>query len=209
MLLINCSRRKEYASPMPSTTVVLPTTFLAPQEHLILCNTADEAALSQYGRNRWRLSALPTLNSTGDSLRLTDAYGREIFAITYSDDWYNDAEKKSGGWSLEMVDTRRPCGEQDNWAASVDPDGGTPGRENAVQQANPDRFGPKVLSAVAVSDTGCARSVRRTAGYGIRPFRQRVLKRWPDCPNHTLATQGSHRAVNASALYGAPLLRAY
>ncbi len=71
----------------------------------------------------------------------------------YSDDWYNDAEKKSGGWSLEMVDTHRPCGEQDNWAASVDPAGGTPGRENSVQQANPDHFGPKVVSAFAMSDT--------------------------------------------------------
>ena len=135
-----------------STTVVLPTAFLAPQEHLILCNTADQADLTQYGRTL-AVSTLPTLNSTGDSLRLTDAYGREIFTIVYSYNWYNDAEKKEGGWSLEMVDTQRPCGEQDNWAASVDPAGGTPGRENSVKQANPDRFGPKVLGAFAVSDT--------------------------------------------------------
>ncbi len=33
-----------------STSVVLPTVFLAPQEHLILCNMADQAALAQYGR---------------------------------------------------------------------------------------------------------------------------------------------------------------
>lgn len=134
------------------TTVVLPTAFLAPQEHLILCNIADQAALAQYGRTL-AVSTLPSLNSAGDSLRLTDVYGQEIFTVVYSDDWYNDAEKKRGGWSLEMVDTQRPCGEQDNWAASVDRAGGTPGRENSVRQDNPDRFGPKVLSAFAVSDT--------------------------------------------------------
>ena len=135
-----------------STTVVLPTTFLAPQEYVILCGASDQAALSPYGRTI-SVSNLPTLNSTGDSLRLSDAHGQEIFALTYSDDWYNDAEKRSGGWSLEMVDPQRPCGEQDNWIASVDPTGGTPGQENSVRQANPDRFGPQVLRAFAISDT--------------------------------------------------------
>ena len=52
-----------------------------------------------------------------------------------------------------MVDPQRPCGEQDNWTASVDPAGGTPGRPNSVKQPNPDRFGPEVVRAVAVSDT--------------------------------------------------------
>ena len=135
-----------------STTVVLPATFLAPQEHALLADASDRAALSSYGRTI-AVKSFPSLNSSDDSLRLTNEQGREIFALAYADDWYNDAEKRGGGWSLEMVDPQRPCGERDNWTASVDPAGGTPGRPNSVQQANPDRFGPQVIRAVAVSDT--------------------------------------------------------
>ena len=135
-----------------STTVMLPTTFLAPQEYMLLTDESDRNALSAYGRTI-AVKSLPSLNSSGDSLRLTNEQGQEIFALAYSNDWYNDAEKRSGGWSLEMVDAQRPCGERDNWTASVDPKGGTPGRSNSVQQANPDRFGPEVVRAFAVSDT--------------------------------------------------------
>ena len=135
-----------------TSTVVLPATLLAPHEYVILCSASDRAALSRYGR-AIPVSTLPSLNSTEDSLRLTDASGQEIFFIVYSDDWYNDAEKRSGGWSLEMVDTQRPCGEQDNWTASIDQKGGTPGQKNSVQQSNPDRFGPEVLRAWAINDT--------------------------------------------------------
>ena len=135
-----------------STTAVLPSTLLAPHEYIILTDADHQAALSRYGRTI-AVGTLPSLNSSGDSLHLADAYGQEVFSVVYSDDWYNDAEKRKGGWSLEMFDTQRPCGEQDNWTASVDPAGGTPGQENSVQQANPDQFGPTVLRAWAVSDT--------------------------------------------------------
>ena len=135
-----------------STTVVLPALLLAPQEYVLLCHTADQAALAAYGRTL-AVGGLPTLNSGGDSLKLADAYGQEIFSINYADDWYRDAEKKSGGWSLEMVDTQRPCGEQENWIASVAIEGGTPGQENSVRQSNPDRFGPEVRQAWAINDT--------------------------------------------------------
>lgn len=135
-----------------STTAVLPTTFLAPQEYVLLADEANQNTLSPYGRVI-AVKSLPSLNSSGDSLRLTNEQGQEIFALAYTDDWYNDAEKRGGGWSLEMVDTQRPCGERDNWTASVDPAGGTPGRPNSVQAANPDRFGPEVVRAFAVNDT--------------------------------------------------------
>lgn len=135
-----------------STTVVLPTTFLAPQAYVLLVDEANRDALSPFGRII-AVKSLPSLNSSGDSLRLTNEQGQEIFALAYADDWYNDAQKRGGGWSLEMVDTQRPCGERDNWTASVDPTGGTPGRPNSVQQPNPDRFGPEVVRAFAVSDT--------------------------------------------------------
>ena len=59
--------------------------------------------------------------------------------------------KKDGGWSLEMIDTKNPCSGFDNWKASVDISGGTPGRKNSVNAINKDENAPKLLRAFAVN----------------------------------------------------------
>ena len=135
-----------------STSVVLPAALVLPGERLILCDDSDRVLLAEYGAVI-SVGTMPTLNQSGDSLRLTDAFGQEIASVAYTDDWYGDAEKKGGGWSLEMVDTQRPCGEQGNWTASVDPRGGTPGQKNSVQQHNPDHTPPTLLQAWALNDS--------------------------------------------------------
>ena len=81
------------------------------------------------------------------------ATGRTLFEVTYSDTWYKDLRKKEGGWSLEMVDTANPCAGNENWTASTDPSGGTPGRANVVRATNPDRTAPALLRAVALTPT--------------------------------------------------------
>jgi hypothetical protein len=45
---------------------------------------------------------------------------------------YSDAEKSNGGWSLEQTDPWYPCLDEKSWRASVDPIGGTPGKENSI-----------------------------------------------------------------------------
>ena len=134
-----------------TTTTVLPAAVLAPNEYVILCAKADQEKLAAFGRVL--PISIPSLNITGDSLRLTDRDGREIVSVAYTNDWYNDVEKKQGGWSLEMIDTRRPCGGQGNWTASVATAGGTPGQENASKQDNPDGLGPRLINAIATTDT--------------------------------------------------------
>ncbi|MEM9673259.1 MAG: lamin tail domain-containing protein [Bacteroidota bacterium] len=135
-----------------TSSALFPTVLILPGEYLIVTATADQSKMSAKGKTIG-VSNFPSLNSTGDILRITDAYGQEIFSVAYADDWYNDAEKKQGGWSLEMIDYTRPCGERDNWIASVDESGGTPGRENSVSQPNPDNQAPFLTEAFAVSDT--------------------------------------------------------
>jgi hypothetical protein len=135
-----------------TSTALFPPGLLLPEEYLIVSAPTDQTKLSAQGK-AIGISNFPSLNSTSDDLRITDAYGQEIFSVAYTDDWYNDAEKKSGGWSLEMIDYTRPCGERGNWAASVDESGGTPGRENSVSQPNPDNQAPFLTEAFAVSDT--------------------------------------------------------
>ena len=135
-----------------TSTAVLPATVLAPHEYVILCAKADQKELATFGRVL-PVSRFPLLNITGDSLQLTDSEGNEIVSVAYTSDWYNDAEKKQGGWSLEMIDTRQPCGGQSNWTASTATVGGTPGKENASKQDNPDGLGPRLTGAIATADT--------------------------------------------------------
>ncbi|MEM6844033.1 MAG: lamin tail domain-containing protein [Bacteroidota bacterium] len=133
-----------------TSSVLLPSVLLLPGEYLIVCASADQEKLSIWGRTVG-VSGFPSLNSRGDEIRLTDSFGGEVFSVMYSDSWYNDAEKKQGGWSLEMIDITRPCGEQENWTASMGETGGTPGQENSVKQSNPDNQPPVLQQAFAIS----------------------------------------------------------
>jgi hypothetical protein len=59
---------------------------------------------------------------------------------------YNDNDKKSGGWALECIDFSNVSNTADNWSASNDPSGGTPGKVNSIRTNNPDLIYPVVLS---------------------------------------------------------------
>ncbi len=91
----------------------------------------------------------PSLGNSGDDLSLSIG-GEEIISLSYQENWYDDPTI-DGGISLEMIDVSNPCGENDNWTASVSTTGGTPGRVNASSASNPDLFGPNLLSAYAIS----------------------------------------------------------
>ncbi len=134
------------------STTTLPEVLLKPNEYAILCATADVDEFEVFGK-AVRISSFPSLNNAEDEISLHDENGQLIFHIHYMDDWYKDSQKAEGGWSLEMVDTSRPCGGIENWTASENVIGGTPGGENSVNTSNPDRTGPHLLSAWAAADT--------------------------------------------------------
>ncbi|TVQ12512.1 MAG: hypothetical protein EA361_10750 [Bacteroidetes bacterium] len=92
------------------------------------------------------LSATALTNS-GATLTLWDEQGELVSFVSYADTWYDDPEKAGGGWSLEKIDPFNFCGGADNWRASTDPRGGTPGEENAVRDDNPDTTHPLLLGA--------------------------------------------------------------
>ncbi|KAA9331622.1 hypothetical protein F0P96_15430 [Hymenobacter busanensis] len=133
---------------------------LLPGEYAVVCGSTRTAQFTGFGKV-FGLTNFPSLNNTGDQVLLRARDGRTLFAVSYSDAWYNDPVKKDGGWSLEMIDTGRPCllG-ADNWTASTDPTGGTPARQNAVRTNNPDQTAPALQSAVALNAT----TVRLTFG---------------------------------------------
>jgi hypothetical protein len=130
-------------------TAVLPDYLLKPNQYVILSGTTAATRLTAFGPVLG-VSSFPTLNNAGDVLTLKDATGRTIDSLVYRDTWYQDPDKKDGGWTLEMIDVQNICWSQNNWAASTDPSGGTPGRTNAVQRANADTIGPKLLMTEAL-----------------------------------------------------------
>ncbi|MFL5730312.1 MAG: lamin tail domain-containing protein, partial [Cytophagaceae bacterium] len=132
-----------------STSASLPSLKLAPSAFLILCSSSFVSAFSSYG-NTAGLSSWPSLNNTGDSLVLKDAGGKIIHAVAYSDDWYRNTVKKEGGWSLEMIDPDNLCAESENWTASENDQGGTPGKINSVNARMPDLKPPVLLKAEAL-----------------------------------------------------------
>ncbi len=84
-------------------------------------------------------------------LTLRNANNRLVHDVSYTLDFYRDADKKDGGWSMEMIDENYPCLGNANWQASTDRNGGTPAQRNAVRAANPDTQSP-VLQRVDVVD---------------------------------------------------------
>ena len=115
-------------------------------EYLILCNEADTALFSKYGRV-YGMPGFPSLNNSGDELSFYSAAGELLDRVSYSTSWYQDESKKDGGWTLERIETDPLCTGKSNWHASTDPRGGTPGIANSVVGTKWDDSAPQLLSA--------------------------------------------------------------
>jgi hypothetical protein len=117
--------------------VVLPSGFIDPGEYVILCSVSDTGLFSNYGRVIG-LKPFPALTDEGKILALNDSLGNLIHGLEYSSDWYGDALKKGGGWSLEIIDREYPFFTEGNWEASSSKNGGTPGNANSASRNNED-----------------------------------------------------------------------
>ncbi len=95
-----------------------------------------------------------SLTNSGQIVTLKTPQGATVSTVTYSDTWYQDANKKNGGWSLEQIDPNNPCAGMNNWRAAFNSLGGTPGTLNSRNGNNPDNSPPQVLRvAVIATDT--------------------------------------------------------
>jgi len=86
------------------------------------------------------------LSNTGTSVQLFDDEDNLITSVTYTDEWYQDPNKDDGGWSIERIDPNNTCSGMSNWAASENPNGGTPGTQNSIFGENIDTDAPEILS---------------------------------------------------------------
>ena len=111
---------------------LMPSFKLKPKSFLILCAASDTISLKKFGTTMG-LKSFPSLNNSGDNLYLLNEKNQLMDEVSYSDSWYGDASKASGGWTLERRSpTETYCDLSANWTGAVDPAGGTPGRSNSM-----------------------------------------------------------------------------
>lgn len=133
-----------------TSTQNLAPFLLQPGSYVILCDDANAGLFASFG-SVIALTSFPSLNNDGDELTLKNAAGSVINSVAYSSSWYGDAVKAEGGWSLELIDPNSPCQGNNNWIASGDASGGTPGKQNSVFGANPDTSAPYLISAALLN----------------------------------------------------------
>jgi len=122
----------EYFSLKPRESadpVLFPNVSIYPDSFLIVVSTSNVEAFGPFGQVVG-MSGF-SLNNEG-TVVLRNPQGNLIHAISYTNDWYKDEVKEEGGWSLEQIDPSHPCSGEPNWTASINADGGTPGRRNSV-----------------------------------------------------------------------------
>ena len=134
-----------------SVQVTLPGYNFEPGSYLILCDE-DDTLLFENFSPVMGLSTWPALVNSGDSLTLLNPSGIIIDTVVYDDSWYGSAEKAEGGWSLERINPNWPCEDSDNWRASENDQGGTPGQINSIFNNAIDSIGPEILSIQIIND---------------------------------------------------------
>lgn len=125
--------------------------LLMPDSYAILSSSSAVNELRNFG-STLPLSSFPSLNNSGELIILQDKEGNLIDYVNYKDTWYGEDIKKEGGWSLERIDPNA-CFSENNWKASVDSSGGTPGRKNSVFGTNVDINPPKIQQILLLNPT--------------------------------------------------------
>ena len=131
-----------------TTTADFESYILGPSEYVIICGP-DEGVLFGIS-NFLEVDGLPTLTNSDDDLVLKDNTGLEIDSIHYFQSWYHNSEKENGGWTIEIKHLDSPCSDANNWGASVNSTGGTPGIINSIW-TDEDDISPPVISELVVN----------------------------------------------------------
>lgn len=134
-----------------SSAATIGSYVLSPGQYVILTASANLALFSALNKTA---VALPALNNDGDAVVIKDNFGNVLDSVYYALSWYNNSVKDDGGWTLERKHLDAPCSDKNNWSASVDASGGTPGVQNSIWTNENDTSGPTVSSyLVAAADS--------------------------------------------------------
>lgn len=110
----------------------IPNTHISPEGYLILTSEEGAPIFGLFGES------VPiagfSLNNSAQTIGLVSENNTFIHIISYSNEWYHDPEKEDGGYSIEMINPAAVCVCEENWDASVELIGGTPGTINSVYE---------------------------------------------------------------------------
>ncbi len=123
---------------------------LASNEYVILVDSSSTNLFSGICNKIIGLKSFVVNNET--QLSLFSPANLLINQVDFRTTYYHDDAKKNGGWSIELIDPYNPCGGEQNWKASIDPKGGTPGMQNSVFGENPDNINP-CIQEICVIDS--------------------------------------------------------
>ena len=164
---------------------------------IILCKEEAIPLLSEYG-DCVGFSAF-TIPNSGSLVSLSSTKRKQVHKLVFNSMWYRDADKSDGGWSLEQIDPHSPCLGEDNWRASCDYRGGTPGAINSVDGENivvPDIDYVNVLSPYSIevvfNQSMDTLSLKNPENYTILEFDTHpynVVPSQDDCKSVTLSFQ--------------------
>lgn len=135
-----------------SSNAILPDKIILPGEYWVITASSNVSKFG-IGTSVFGVSNFPTLNNSSDTLTIKNPSGGTIDSLNYNLSWYKNIDKQEGGWSLELIDNKNPCGEEENWAASENEGGGTPGMVNSINANKPDLTGPQLRSVNILSST--------------------------------------------------------
>ncbi len=136
-----------------NTDAILPSDTIEPEGYRVYFNNSHAVEFAQFQiSNTKGLATFPGLNNDGDHITLKDQQGNTIDKISYSLNSYHDKIKETGGWSIERKDPEFTCINEENWQASKDHDGGTPGKENSEIVEFIDNKPPDILY-ITVTDS--------------------------------------------------------
>ena len=125
----------------------LPDSMLKSNKYFIIYTRKATVNYGIYG-DTLPVTKLIALSNPGDTFFLKSPDNRVIDAATYDLSYYQNSKKADGGWSLERININAPC-LSNNWIASINLNGGTPGQKNSVFQDLMDKTPPVVLTSYA------------------------------------------------------------
>lgn len=132
-----------------SSTVTLGTYVLLPGQYVILA----DGTTSAFGQANILQTQIPSLNNSGDDIVIKNDLGTTIDSISYDLSWYHDSNKDDGGWSIERKRLSAQCSDANNWSASTNVIGGTPGEQNSIYTTQADTSAPIVTDYSILNDT--------------------------------------------------------
>ncbi len=134
---------KGWTLALGSKLKIFPDVTVLSGGYLLITAPGGAKDLQQYGKVVEISGFL--VNNDGLTISLYDTDKRLADQVVYTPALHKKGYE-NGGYSLERIDPDRLCGQRFNWATTLSPKGGTPGSENTVRAANPDRDPPKILS---------------------------------------------------------------